>query len=113
MKIKRILRNGTWLFFIAMGIQALTFKNPYVTVLGAYFLITSFIFFPWLDKTLNLIGIKLSSKNKWFLIVINLFVSAYLIKPDETNFYKCILPIAIMILMWVMTIFWVKRKLNK
>ena len=52
--------------------------------------------FPWLDKMCNKIGVKLSVRNKWFIGVVNLFIAAYLINPEEVSYYKCILPIVLM-----------------
>lgn len=110
MNVKIFLKNGAWIFLIAMSIESFTFKIPYLVVLGVYFMITSFIFFPWLDKICNLIGIKLNIKNKWFIGVVNLFIAAYLINPKEASYYKCILPIVLMILTWIITIFYSKQK---
>lgn len=102
--------NGAFVFILALGIEALTFKIPYCIVLGVFLILTSFIFFPWLDNICNLIGIKLSSKNKWFIVIINLFIAAYLIKPEETNYYKCILPVILMIITWIMTVVYKLKK---
>ena len=108
--IKNIFRNGAWVFLLALSIESYTFKRPYLVVLGTYFLITSFIFFPWLDKLLELINVKLSGKNKLFLIFINLFLAAYLITPEETNYLRCILPISLMIITWIGVIIYRKLK---
>ena len=54
--IKNIFKNGAWVLLLALSIESYTFKRPYLVVLGTYFLITSFIFFPWLDKLLELIN---------------------------------------------------------
>ncbi len=111
--VKKFFRNGAWVFLIAMAIESFSFKMPYLKVLGTYFIITSFMFFPWLDKLFNLININFSNKNKWFLVLINVLIAAYLIKPEETSYYKCILPISLMILVWIMTIYYLKRRSSK
>ncbi len=104
--IKMALKNGAWVLLTALGIKSLTYKIPYLVVLGVMLILVGFIFFPWLDK----LGIKLSSGNKWFVAVCNIFISAYLISPEEESYYKCILPIVLMILVWLITIFYANRK---
>lgn len=108
--LKRIFGNGAFVFILALGVEALTFKNPYCMVLGTFLVLTSFIFFPWLDKVCTLIGFKMRGKNKCFIVIVNLFITAYLIKPQETNYYKCILPIVLMIITWVITIIYEVKK---
>lgn len=109
-RVKTALKNGAFVFIFFLGIEAFRFKIPYYIVMGMLLILTSLLFFPWLDKIFNLIGIKLNIKNKWFIGVVNLFIAAYLINPKEVSYYKCILPIVLMILTWIITIFYSKRK---
>lgn len=106
--IKKTIKNGLWIFLTAMAVEAFTFRIPYCIVLGIFLLFTSFLFFPWLDKLLNIIKIKLTNKNKLFIFSSNFLVAAYLIKPDDMNYYKCIIPILLMITMWVLVILYIK-----
>ena len=108
--IKRSLKNGAFVFIFLLGLEAFTFKIPYCVVMGTLLVLLSLLFFPWLDKMCNMLGVKLSVRNKWFIGIVNLFIAAYLINPEEVSYYKCILPIVLMILVWVITIFYSKRK---
>lgn len=110
--VKRALKNGAWVFLTAMGIESFTFKIPYCIVLGAFLISASFLFFPWLDKLLSLIKVKLNSKNKWFIIVISFFIAAWTIKLEEVSYYKCILPITLMLLLWIGMVFYKKVRLK-
>ena len=95
-RVKTALKNGAFVFIFLLGIEAFTFKIPYCIVMGMLLILTSLLFFPWLDKICNMINVKLSIKNKWFIGIVNLFIAAYLINPEETDYYKCILPIILM-----------------
>jgi len=108
--IKRVFSNGAFVFILALAVEALTFKIPYCIVLGTFLILTSFIFFPWLDKLCDLINIRINGKNKCFIILVNLFIAAYLIKPEETNYYKCILPVVLMIITWIITVVYKLKK---
>lgn len=110
---KRILKNGVCVFIFLLGIEAFTFKIPYCIVLGVFLVLISLLFFPWLDKILDMIKFKLSTKNKWFIGITIFLIAAYLITPEETSYYMCILPIFLMILVWVITLCYVKRKRDK
>lgn len=113
MNVSKILRNMTWVFLTAMAIQAFFFKIPYCIVIGSFLILTSLLFFPWLDKICNSLNIKMSGKNKWFIGILNLFIAAYLITPEEASYYKCALPITLMILVWVITIIYLRYKIKK
>lgn len=108
--LKKIFSNGAWVLLTALGLESFTFKEPYTIVLGFFLISTGFIFFPWLDNLTCLFKVKLSTKNKWFIFIISLFLSAYLIKPEEIDYAKCILPISLIIILWIGIIIYRKIK---
>lgn len=103
-------KNGAWAFLSILGIYSFTFKLPYFIVLGFFLISTGFIFFPWLDNLLGLINVHFTGKNKWFIFIASLFLAAYLITPEETNYVRCILPIALTIILWIGVIIYRKLK---
>jgi len=103
-------KNSAWVFFTLLGIQSLAFKEPYAIVLGFFLISTGFIFFPWLDNLTNLFRVKLTTKNKWFIFIVSLFLSAYLINPEEVSYLKCILPICLIVILWILVIVYRKIK---
>lgn len=111
-KIKKSLNNFIWGFSILLAIQSISFKMPYGIVIGAMVLLNSFIFFPWQDKIFFKLKIKLSKLNKFFIIFMNLNISALSIEIDETSYYKCIIPIILMLLVWILLIIHLIRKRN-
>lgn len=111
--INKSLKNGAFVFIFLLGIESFKFKIPYCIVMGTFLILTSLLFFPWLDKICNIISAKLSSKDKWVIAILNLFLAAYLIKPEETSYYKCILPICLMIFVWVIVIIYRTLKSKK
>lgn len=108
--IKRALKNGAFIFLLALSIEAFTFKEPYAIVTGLFLLSFAFVFFPFLDKLLSLMKIKFNFRNKLFIILVSLIIAAYSISPKETNFLKCILPGLEMLLSWIVTMIYVKIK---
>lgn len=111
--IKRIIlsiKNSLWVFLILLTIQSFTFKIPYCIVIGQMLLSISFVFFPWLDKILLSYKIKLKTSNKLFIIISNILIASYIIKPTEESYYKCILPILMFILTWIFIIIYAKHK---
>lgn len=108
--IGKSIKNCAWFFSFSIGVYAFTFKIPYCVVLGVMLLSISFIFFPWQDKILSRYNIKLGLSNKIFIIISNIVVAAYSINPEEKSYYRCILPIAIFILIWLLIILFKKRK---
>lgn len=108
--IKRALKNGAFIFLLALSIEAFTFKEPYAVVTGLFLLNFAFVFFPFLDKLLSLMKIEFNFRNKLFIILASLIIAAYSINPEETNFLKCILPGLEMLLSWIITMIYVKIK---
>lgn len=108
--VSRTFKNGAWVFFTLLGIESFTFKDPYAIVLGFFLISVGFIFFPWLDNLTGLLKSKLTPENKWFIFIVSLFLSAYLINPEETNYVRCILPISLIIILWIGVIIYRKMK---
>lgn len=111
-KIKNSLRNFMWVFSVLLAFQSISYKIPYGIVIGAMLLLNSFIFLPWQDKIFFKFKIKLSMLNKFFIIFMNLNICALSIKINETSYYKCILPIILMLLMWILLIMYLKIKID-
>lgn len=108
--IKRILKNGAWVFLTLMGIQSFFFKTPYAITVGMMLILISLLFCIFLDKIFNRINVNLTKKQKWFIGITNFLVAAYAVKPYETNYYKCIISFMFMIMFWCITIIYSKHK---
>lgn len=108
--LSRTFKNGAWVFLTLLGFESFTFKEPYAIVLGFFLISTGFIFFPRLDNLTGLFKVKLTTKNKLFIFILSLFLSAYLINPEETNYIRCILLISLIIILWISVIIYRKIK---
>ena len=93
-----------------MGIQSFFIKGPYMVVLGSMLILTSILFFPYLDIVMNLIKVVLTKMQKTFIGLTNFIIAAYSMEVDETKYVKCILPIVLMIIVWIGTIVYSKLK---
>ena len=111
--IKKVLQNGMFIFLLLLGIKSFFMKDPYIIVLGSMIILTSILFLPCLDKVLNLIKVKLTRIQKIFIGLTNFIIAAYLIDIEETSYYKCIFPIVLMIVVWIVTIVYSKHKNKK
>lgn len=111
-RIARTFKNGAWVFLTIFGIYTFTYKLPYFIVLGFFIISTGFIFFPWLDNLISLFKTSITTKNKWFIFIVSLFLAAYLITPEETNYLRCILPISLIIITWIGVIIYRKLKIS-
>ena len=103
-------KSGAWIVLTLLGIESFTFKTPYLIVLGFFLVSTGFIFFPWLDNLVSLFKTSITTKNKWFIFIVSLFLSAYLITPEEESYVRCILPIGLIIILWIGVIIYRKLK---
>ncbi len=103
-------KSGAWIVLTLLGIESFTFKTPYLIVLGFFLVSTGFIFFPWLDNLVGLFKTSITTKNKWFIFIVSLFLSAYLITPEEESYVRCILPIGLIIILWIGVIIYRKLK---
>ena len=108
--MKKVLQNGFFIFLFLMGIQSFFIKGPYMVVLGSMLILTSILFFPYLDKVTNLIKVVLTKTQKIFIGLTNFIIAAYSMEVDETKYVKCILPIVLMIIVWIGTIVYSKLK---
>lgn len=109
-KIKKSFSTFFWIILILLAIESFTFKIPYAIVIGIMLLLMSFLFFPWQDKLFLKWKIELSKLNKLFIFILCINICAFSIKITEKSYYKCILPIILMILAWVLVIIYKKRK---
>ena len=107
-KIKKILGTFLWVFLILLSIESFTFKIPYGIVVGFMLLLISFLFFPWQNKLFLKWNIKLSKLNKLFIFILCINICAFSIKITEKSYFKCILPIILMILTWILMIIYKK-----
>lgn len=103
-------KSGAWIVLTLLGIESFTFKTPYLIVLGFFLVSTGFIFFPWLDNLVGLFKTSITTKNKWFIFIVSLFLSAYLITPEEESYVRCILLIGLIIILWIGVIIYRKLK---
>ncbi len=110
--LSKTFKNGAWLFLNIFAIYTFTYKLPYFIVLGFFLISIGFLFFPWLDNLISLFKVSITTKNKWFIFIISLFLAAYLITPEETSYVRCILPISLTILLWVGVIIYRKLKMS-
>lgn len=108
--MKKVLQNGVFIFLFLMGIQSFFIKGPYMVVLGSMLILTSILFFPYLDIVMNLIKVVLTKMQKTFIGLTNFIIAAYSMEVDETKYVKCILPIVLMIIVWIGTIVYSKLK---
>ena len=109
-RLSSTFKNGAWVFLNIFGVYTFIYKLPYFIVLGFFIISTGFIFFPWLDNLVGLFKTSITTKNKWFIFIISLFLAAYLITPEETNYVRCILPIGLTIILWIGVIIYRKLK---
>ena len=108
--IKKILQNTMFLFLFCMGIDSFTFKGPYFIILGVMLILLSFLFFTYLDNILSHFKIKLTKWQKTFIGVVNFLIATYSVNYTEINYFKCILPIIMMIVVFLLTIIYSNRK---
>ena len=101
-----------WLVSLVFAIQAFSFKIPYCIVIGFMSLSIGFTIFPFLDDITDKFDVIFSKKNKFFIIGMSFLITAYSLKPDEKNYFRCILPVCLMILVWISTLIY-KRKTDE
>ena len=111
--LKKALYNATWLFFISMMVESFIIGIPYTISIGFMFVFYSLFVFPWRDKIYKLLKIDLTKKQKWFIVFGIFFITAYLIKPEETNYLWCILSLILMFMVYVLVILYSKKKSKK
>ena len=111
--LKKAFYNASWLFFISMGIESFVIGIPYTISIGFMFVFYSLFVFPWRDKIYKLLKIDLTKKQKWFIVFGIFFITAYLIKPEETNYLWCILSLILMFMVYVLVILYSKKKSKK
>ena len=108
--MKKVLQNGVFIFLFLMGIQSFFIKGPYMVVLGSMLILTSILFFPYIDKVMNLIKVVLTKMQKTFIGLINFIIVTYSMAVDETKYVKYILQIVVMMIVWIGTIVYSKLK---
>ena len=111
--LKKAFYNATWLFFISMAIESFIIGIPYSVNIGLMFIFYSLFVFPWRNKIYKLLNIKLTKKQKLFIVFGIFFITAYLIRPDEKSYLWCIVSFALMSLLSVIVIFYSKKKNEK
>lgn len=111
--LKKALYNATWLFFVSMMVESFIIGMPYTICIGFMFLFYSLIVFPWRDRVYKFLNISLTRKQKLFVIFVIFFITAYLIKPEETNYLWCVLSFFLMFLTYSMTCIYSKNKIKK
>lgn len=108
--LRKPIVKGFWIFSLLLSIQSFTYKLPYFIVLGIMLLLISILTNPWLNKILSIFNIKLTLKQKWFIGLSNFLTAAYSVKPSEKEFYRVIISALIMIMFWIVTIIYSKKK---
>ena len=78
--MKKVLQNGVFIFLFLMGIQSFFIKGRYMVVLGSMLILTSILFFSYLDKVMNLIKVIKSKFILKEIIKISLGFNVLLIK---------------------------------
>ena len=111
--LKKALYNATWLFFISMMVESFIIGIPYTICIGLMFFFYSLFVFPWRDKIYKCLKVDLSKKQKLFVVFAIFFITAYLIKPEETNYLWCILSLILMFMVYVLVILYSKKKSKK
>lgn len=107
------LKKSTCIILIGLSVQSFLFKMPYFIVLGIMLLSVSLTLSSWFNKILLSHNINLSILNKIFIIIGNILIAAYSLVPYEKNYFKCIIPILLIFLSWILTITYVKNKCKK
>lgn len=111
-RIKKIVLNALWLFFISMSIESFLFKTPYTINIGFMFLFYSMLVFPYRKYIYKKLNINITKGQKIFIILSLFFITAYLIKPNETNYLWCILSFILMILDCALVLLYSKSKFS-
>ena len=106
-------KKSTCIILIGLSVQSFLFKMPYFIVLGVMLLSVSLTLSSWFNKILLSRSINLSILNKIFIIIGNILIAAYSLEPYEKNYFKCIIPILLIFLSWILTITYVKNKSKK
>ena len=106
-------KKSTCIILIGLSVQSFLFKMPYFIVLGVMLLSVRLTLSSWFNKILLSRSINLSILNKIFIIIGNILIAAYSLEPYEKNYFKCIIPILLIFLSWILTITYVKNKSKK
>lgn len=107
---RRSFSKFFWVIILIFGIQSITALTPYSIVFGIMSILLAILTNPWFDKVVNKLKISLTKKQKWFIGASNFLTAAYSVKLTETNYYRCIISFVIMLLFWVITIIYSKKK---
>ncbi len=107
---RRSFSKFFWVIILIFGIQSITALTPYSIVFGIMSILLAILTNPWFDKVVNKLKISLTKKQKWFIGASNFLTAAYSIKLSETNYYRCIISSVIMLLFWVITVIYSKKK---
>lgn len=107
---RRSFSKFFWVIILIFGIQSITALTPYSIVFGIMSILLAILTNPWFDKVVNKLKISLTKKQKWYIGASNFLTAAYSVKLTETNYYRCIISFVIMLLFWVITIIYSKKK---
>ena len=106
-RTKLIFKITAIVLLLLMAIESFLVANPYSITVGIMLLLTSILFIPNLEKKVNI-----PLKGKIFIFITNFFTTAYTVKIEDTNYFKCVIATVIMLVFWLITIIYFKRKEN-
>lgn len=112
-RLRKFTRNFFCVLSFLIALKTFTYKEPYFIVLGFMLLAIFILLFPYTDKLLAKMNLKLTIYQKWFIGVFSFLTAAYSIKVDTKEYYRSIISILIIIIIWVAVIMYSKRKDKK
>lgn len=106
---RNYIRNFFWIISLPLAVEAFLYKIPYFIVLGFLLLSYFVLLCPYLNRITGRINILLTCKQKWFIGVITFIIAAYSIDPNVKEYYRSIISIILILLVWISTIIYSKK----